>query len=374
MGADDGRRMRCVECVPWVCRCIWARSLLLTALYSPAKLVHPRHESSDTPVEMGSIQQREIATLNSLADQIKELANKMTKQLEAENITPITLEADSPIKYERLPGDLFMTRQLLEDALKDIWILSQGPSESVFNYVHMAIPDASCLNILNQFDFWNAVPLTGEASFDEVAKHVHLPVDVVSRVLAHAITMRFFTKPSPTATSVKHTSRSAALAKDSGLVALVQMVLDETGPPMLVLPEALRQYSQGKGELTKNMKETAFKLCHSGGVWGDFENSWDFIENDGVAKGEAGYETKSKGWRQRNFVKFMAYIKDLFNTEDVVAKALDWAGAGDVTVVDVRLTKSISNMSAPWQPRLTYCRLLVQRVTMMQSLLGNSPI
>jgi hypothetical protein len=284
---------------------------------------------------MGSIQQREIATLNSLANQIKELADKMTKQLEAEKILPITLEADSPIKYERLPGDLFMTRQLLEDALKDIWILSQGPSESVFNYVHMAIPDASCLNILNQFDFWHAVPVSGEASFDEIAKHVQLPVDVVSRVLDHAITMRFFTKPSPVATSVKHTSRSAALAKDSGLVALVQMVLDETGPPMFVLPEALRQYSQGRTEITKNMKETAFKLCHSGGVWGDFENSWDFIENDGVAKGEAGYETKSKGWRQRNFVKFMAYIKELFNTEDIVFNAVDWAGAGDVTVVDV---------------------------------------
>jgi hypothetical protein len=284
---------------------------------------------------MGSIQEREIATLNSLADQIKELAAKMTKQLEAEKVPPITLEADSPTKYERLPGDLFFLRQQLEDALKDMWILSQGPSESVFNYVHMAIPDASCLNILNQFDFWNAVPVGGEASFEEIAKHVQLPVEVVSRVLEHATTMRFFVKSSPTATSVKHTSRSAALAKDSGLVALVQMVLDETGPPMLVLPEALRKFSQGKTEITKNMKETAFKLCHSGGIWGDFENSWDFIENDGVAEGEAGHDKKSKGWRQRNFVKFMAYIKDLFHTENLLINAVDWAGAGDATVVDV---------------------------------------
>jgi hypothetical protein len=285
---------------------------------------------------MGSIsQEKQIATLNSLADQIKSLAAKMTADLEAHNIPPVTLEANSPIKYEKLPGDLFFTRQLLEDALKDMWILSQGPSESVFNYVHMAIPDSSCLNILNQFDFWNAVPVEGESSFEKIAEHVKLPVEVVARVLDHAITMRFFTKSSPTATSVKHTSRSAALAKDAGLVALVQMVLDETGPPMMVLPEALRRYSQGKKEITKNMKETAFKLCHSGGVWGNFENSWDFIENDGVKEGEVGYEKKSKGWRQRNFVKFMAYIKDLFNTEDLLFNAVDWAGAGDATVVDV---------------------------------------
>lgn len=161
-------------------------------------------------IKMGSTQQqqREIATLNSLADQIKELAAKMTKQLEAENIPPVTLEANSPIKYERLPGDLFMTRSLLEDALRDMWILSQGPSESVFNYVHMAIPDASCLNILNQFEFWTAVPVDGEASFEKIAQKVQLPLEVVSRVLDHAITMRFFTKPSPTATSVRHTSVS----------------------------------------------------------------------------------------------------------------------------------------------------------------------
>ncbi|KAL1797677.1 hypothetical protein ACET3X_004283 [Alternaria dauci] len=172
---------------------------------------------------MGSIQQREIATLNSLAAQISELAAKMTKQLEAENVTPVTLEADSPIKYEKLPGDVFMTRQLLEDALKDMWILSQGPSESVFNYVHMAIPDTACLNVLNQFDFW---------------------------------------------------------AKDSG-----------------------------------------------GEVWGDYETSWEFIENDG--------EGEKKGWRQRNFVKFMAYIKDLFQTENIVLNALDWKAEGEVTVVDL---------------------------------------
>lgn len=277
--------------------------------------------------KMGSIQKHEIATLNSLADQIRDLAAKMTKQLEAEKVTPVTLEADSPIKYEKLPGDVFMTRQLLEDALKDMWILSQGPSESVFNYVHMAIPDAACLNILNQFDFWGAVPVDGEATFQDVAIHTKLPLEVVSRVIDHAVTMRFFVKPSRVATSVRHTSRSAALAKDSGLSALVQTVLDETGPPMLLLPEALRRFSQGKPEITRNMKETAFRLCHSGGAWGSYENSWDFIENDG--------EGDRKGWRQRNFVRFMAYIKDLFLIEHIVLNAVDWEAAGEATVVDV---------------------------------------
>ncbi|KAF2126466.1 S-adenosyl-L-methionine-dependent methyltransferase [Dothidotthia symphoricarpi CBS 119687] len=266
-------------------------------------------------------------TLNSLAAKITELAARMTKQLEAEKVSPVTLEADSPIKYEKLPDGFFMARQELEDAMKDMYILSQGPSESVYNWVHTTMPDLACLNILNQFNFWTAVPVDGSATFDEIAKRINLPVEVVDRVLHHAVTQRFFTKPSPSATSVSHTSRSAALAKDSGLCALVQMVVDEAGPPMMVLPEALRRFSQGKPDLTKNVKETAFKLCHSGGVWGNFENSWDMLENDG--------EGEQKGWRQRNFVNFMAYIKDLFHTENLVLEAVDWKAAGDATVVDI---------------------------------------
>jgi hypothetical protein len=100
------------------------------------------------------------------------------------------------------------------------------------------------------------------------------------------------------------------------------------------------------------MEETAFKLCHSGGAWGNYQNSWDFIENDG--------EGDRKGWRQRNFVKFMAYIKDLFHTENIVLDAVDWKAAGDVTVVDVcilnlspRATMLITTSSAAQQATTT---------------------
>jgi hypothetical protein len=86
---------------------------------------------------MGSMPpQHTPETLLSLAAKITEYAQKLTKELEDGNVPPVTLEADSPIKYERLPGEAFVTRQALEDALKDMWILSQGPSDSVFNYVH----------------------------------------------------------------------------------------------------------------------------------------------------------------------------------------------------------------------------------------------
>ena len=99
---------------------------------------------------------------------------------------------------------------------------------------------------------------------------------------------------------------------------------------MLILPEALERYSQGKTELSKDMKETAFKLAHSGGeVFGEYGTVWDLLEQDG--KGD------KKGWRQRNFNAWMGYLKDIFGTVDILLGALDWDATGDATVVDVSL-------------------------------------
>lgn len=186
--------------------------------------------------------------------------------------------------------------------------------------------------------------MDGTATHEQIAKHTDLPVEIVQRTLDHAVTMRYFARPEPTSSSVKHTSRSAALAKDAGLKALVQMVLDETSPPMMLLPEALRRFAVGKPAVSRNQKETAFRLCHSGGVWGDYENTWDFLENDG--------EGADKGWRQRNFIKFMAYIKDLFKTESIVLDAIDWKAAGEATVVDVS-PPSRTDHRTPLLPRTT---------------------
>lgn len=97
---------------------------------------------------------------------------------------------------------------------------------------------------------------------------------------------------------------------------------------MMVLNEALDRYSRGKPELTQEMNETSFALLHSGGkLSGTHRNSWDFLENDGFGD--------KKGWRQKRFVEFMSYIKEIFQLEGVVVDALDWKAAGNVKLVDV---------------------------------------
>ncbi|KAL7626863.1 hypothetical protein AAE478_003637 [Parahypoxylon ruwenzoriense] len=268
-------------------------------------------------------------TLNGLAAKITELSDTFTRYIKEHNIPQPTFAVDSPTNYSNLSAEIFMTRQLLLDTLTDMWYLTQGPSESIFNYVHTCMPDAAALNILNYFDFWSAVPLEGSASYADIAQRVSLPEDVVKRVLQHAVTLRIFseTEPGKLSSRIQHNSRSAALARSSGLKALVATILDDAGAPMMVMNEALQRYSRGKPALTQDMNETSFALFHSGGQFGKHGNSWDLLENDGVGE--------KQGWRQRNFVEFMRYIKEIFHLEGVVLDAHDWKAVGKATVVDV---------------------------------------
>lgn len=188
------------------------------------------------------------------------------------------------------------------------------------------MPDAACLNVLNTFDFWSAVPLAGSASYPEIAARVSLPEDVVTRVIQHATTLRIFAETPEK--RVAHSSRSAALARSKGLRALTSTILDDAGAPMMVLNEALARYSRGKPALTQDVKETSFALFHSGGVYGARHgNSWELLEGDG--------EGERKGWRARNFVEFMRYVKEIFHLEGVVLDSHDWKAVGKASVVDV---------------------------------------
>lgn len=194
-----------------------------------------------------------------------------------------------------------------------------------------AVPDMAALNVLNRFNFWEAVPLDGSASISSIAKHVDLPEEAVQRLVEHATTIRYFTyadPEKPSSSAIKHTSRSAALAKIPGLRALVSGCIENVGPSMLVMPEALDKFSKGKKELPTDIQRTAFKLAHSGGeVFGDYPDSWQLLENDG--------EGEKKGWRQRMFIEWMGYLKDIFGTVDLLLGTMDWEKEGSASVVDV---------------------------------------
>ncbi|KAH8588592.1 sterigmatocystin 8-O-methyltransferase [Bisporella sp. PMI_857] len=260
-------------------------------------------------------------TLYGLAAQITELTAGFTKFLHESHIAQPTFAASSPVSYgDKLSAEAFMIRSKLLDALNDLSILIQGPTESIFNYVHCVMPDAACLNTLNHFKVWNAVPLEGTASYKEIAERISLPEEVAKRLLQHAFNLRIFTE---TASGVAHTSRSVALAKQAGLSSLVSSVLDTSSTPLMVLNHALEKYTKGNPELTKEISETSFALVHAG----KYRNSWDYLEHDG--------EGEKRGWRQKEFVQFMEFLNSIFRLEGIILDCYDWKSAGKATVVDV---------------------------------------
>ncbi|PSN61610.1 S-adenosyl-L-methionine-dependent methyltransferase, partial [Corynespora cassiicola Philippines] len=156
----------------------------------------------------------------------------------------------------------------------------------------------------------------------------NLPLDAVQRFVKHATTLRLFSETMSgfTDTKIRHTSRSAALAQNSGLRTLVVVTLETVGGPMMVMYEALERYSRNKAQLPKTIEEKAFALFHKSSMFGGpFDNTWQQLEEDG--------EGEKKGWRQRNFVTFMNYVKDIFGLEDVIADAYDWKSAGKISVL-----------------------------------------
>ena len=84
-------------------------------------------------------------TLNELAAKVTELSEALTRQLAEKKIPAPTFAPDSPVKYTGITEEIFVTRQKLADVLNDMWYLSQGPSESVYNYVHNVSPSCPAL-------------------------------------------------------------------------------------------------------------------------------------------------------------------------------------------------------------------------------------
>lgn len=75
-------------------------------------------------------------TLSELGAKVKELSETLERLLKESEVEAPTLAADSPVNISKFTPEIFTTKQALQDVMSDLSIISQGPSESVFNYAH----------------------------------------------------------------------------------------------------------------------------------------------------------------------------------------------------------------------------------------------
>lgn len=74
--------------------------------------------------------------LRALAAEINKLADSFASSLQENKLPEASFAVDSPMSHKGITADMFMARQTLCDKLMDMWYLVQGPSESIYNYVH----------------------------------------------------------------------------------------------------------------------------------------------------------------------------------------------------------------------------------------------
>ncbi|KAF4333372.1 methyltransferase [Fusarium beomiforme] len=266
-------------------------------------------------------------SLTSLAEAASQAAAALAIKLEQGGHPAPSFEKDGLADYPKDPEIIGLRMQLL-DATTDLYRLSLGPTDSSFMGPFLAIHDASVTNILNQFNFWNAVPLDSSATYAEIAAQVKLPEITVRRVLKYAISIRIFANAKHKPDSVCHTSISALPARNQLYQTWLRHLLEEAGPGSFYVAESLKRFSSGKEEHSQEPTESGFAMANIDKL-DKPETFWDYINRE--------VEGKPKGWRSAKFAECMqvAASASVIKTDDLLKMAYDWNKLGEATVVDI---------------------------------------
>ncbi|EXL42274.1 hypothetical protein FOCG_15622 [Fusarium oxysporum f. sp. radicis-lycopersici 26381] len=281
-------------------------------------------------------------SLTGLAEAASQAATALAVKLEKGGYSAPSFEQDGLADYPKDPEIIGLRMQLL-DATTDLYRLALGPTDSSFMGPLLAFHDASVTNILNQFNFWNAVPIGGSATYAEITARVHLPESIVRRVLKYAISIRIFAGANDKPDSVCHTSLSALPARNRLYQNWLRHLLEEAGPGSLHVAESLRKFSSGKQEPTSDV----LGLCQP--------------RNEG----------KPKGWRSARFAECMqvAASASVIKTDDLLKSAYDWDKLGEATVVDIG--GSSGHDSTTFSQAFPNLKFIVQDLPQLQTSFGE---
>lgn len=178
--------------------------------------------------------------------------------------------------------------------------------------------DLSTLNTMNQFNFWDIVPLFGSASYSTIASKTGMPEEAVRRILRHSMTAHIFAETTPGADTIKHTAMSAAFVHDRKLRSWIGHNLDEVLPAATNLPLALKYY---QGNLVEPDR------C---------AGAYTFFRDDCDAKSWfQWYARPGEQWRQARFSEAMTLAAQSRALNELIHRLYDWAALGASTFVDV---------------------------------------
>ncbi|KAK1756733.1 O-methyltransferase-domain-containing protein [Echria macrotheca] len=267
-------------------------------------------------------------TLESLAAKVGELTNAVASRMKSQGLLPLSFAASSSAEYP-MATELAGPRFKLIEVLTDMLHLAKGGKDVILSDGLAGQHNLMVLDVLNQFDFWHAVPVDGSASYRDIAEFTKLPESLVRRILRFAMVNRLFAETAPGSGRVVHTSTTAFIVRNPKYMSWIGHNMEEVKPSTVTFPEALRRYNQGKDAASEKMRESAFGITFRDKV-GDDGDFWSLLEKDG--------EGEQKGYRTRRFAEAMQIARTAasVNFELLIESGFDWASIGEGgTVVDV---------------------------------------
>lgn len=192
--------------------------------------------------------------------------------------------------------------------------------------LHKLSTEATTLDILNRFNFWDAVPLGGSASYAEIATATKLPEAFVRRFLRLGMTMYLFREESPGSGRIVHTAASAYVARDRHMQSWTGHVFEETRPASTVVGDALHKWFVGHSKPSEELEHAPWALASFNGKVVS-EPLFTFLKHDES-------QGKPKGYRATRFAEAMNVLTSAVTVEAYV-ESFDWESLGEATVVDV---------------------------------------
>jgi hypothetical protein len=272
-------------------------------------------------------------TLESLGAKVAELSKEISAQLKAGNHPEPSFAADGPPALPQT-SNINLPRMQLVELLTDMLQLACGPNEWILENSFIFNHNPWILDTLDQLDFYGAVPVSGSATYAEIAKHTRLPEVVVRRLLRYAMQHHLFAEETPGSDTVLHTATTAQLVREPALRALTGHCMEEVRAACSQQTEALKKWFRDTAEATEEMDHCGWALGYVEGKPLNGEHFWSFIDS-------ASSPGKPKGWRATRFAEAMQGLSKSFVVGyDAVLEKYDWDALGEATVIDVSCAPS----------------------------------
>ncbi|KAG8629825.1 hypothetical protein KVT40_001444 [Elsinoe batatas] len=271
--------------------------------------------------------ERKPTVLEQLSDQISQSTRLVANFLQQHDHPEPSFEPGGPMSFPSAPVEVARARSELAMAARKLHYLALWPAESIIWNTAIAPTDAASLHWLVHFGIFDAVPLKGTISFDDLATKSNVERTELERIARYAMTNNWLREPVPG--QVAHSSTSYLAATDSSCRGQLQYQLEINFPSTARLVESAEHRRKHHDDTTAF--NVTFNTKKNSAMWAAENRQW--------AAAYAEY--------MKTFVRSGA-----FNVKHLV-QGYDWEGLGAAHVVDVGgNTGAICTALAQAYPRL----------------------